>query len=177
MTREELLRHARAMYECSLTPENVKSALEKEFPELKENEDERIIRFFSELATNACGGPGQEYYEELGLNYDKVMTWLESKKEQKHAEWSERDKELIDIAVAAVENFYARRNPIRAEVINFIKSLRPSWKPSKEQMEALKCAVNDSIMQYDYKASPLKEEVTRTYSENLQSLLDDLNKL
>ena len=88
MTREELIRHARAMYECSQTPESVKSALEKEFPELKGSEDERIIQFFAELATGACGGPGQKYYEELGLNYDKVMTWLESKKEQKPAKFS-----------------------------------------------------------------------------------------
>lgn len=87
MTREELLMHARALYECSLTPENVKSAIEKEFPELKESEDARIIRFFTELATDACGGHGQEYYEELGLNYDKVMTWLESKKERQTVEW------------------------------------------------------------------------------------------
>ena len=48
----------------------------------KNSEDEKIIRFFAELATDACGGPGQEYYEELGLNYNKVMTWLEKQKEQ-----------------------------------------------------------------------------------------------
>lgn len=79
MTREEAIKEAYGI------PVNKKQheALQILIPELKESEDERIIRFFAELATDACGGPGQEHYEEFGLNYDKVMTWLEKQKEQK----------------------------------------------------------------------------------------------
>ena len=44
---------------------------------------EMINEKFDELATDACGGLGQEYYEEFGPNYDKVMTWLEKGKGQK----------------------------------------------------------------------------------------------
>lgn len=62
---------------------DAKDITETLFPELRESEDERIRKFFAELATDACGGPGQEYYEELGLNYDKVMGWLEKQKGQK----------------------------------------------------------------------------------------------
>ena len=61
---------------CPITYETI------DYCNKKNSEDEKIIRFFAELATDACGGPGQEYYEELGLNYDKVMTWLEKQKEQ-----------------------------------------------------------------------------------------------
>lgn len=57
------------------------------------SEDKRIRKFFAELATDACGGPGQEYYEELGLNYEKVISWLEKRKEQKPVEQIEDDEE------------------------------------------------------------------------------------
>ena len=67
--------------------------------EQKESEDERIRKFFAELATDACGGPGQEYYEELGLNYDKVMGWLEKQKEP--TEYVFRPLAGIDITIAA----------------------------------------------------------------------------
>jgi hypothetical protein len=87
MTQEE---KAKAYDEALKRIENLENTTSEEeavinyiFPQLHESEDERIIRFFAELATNACGGAGQEYYEELGLNYDKVMTWLEKQKEQK----------------------------------------------------------------------------------------------
>ena len=77
-----------------------REAAEKIFPELRKSEDERIIQFFAELATDACGGPGQEYYEELGLNYDKVMAWLKKQKEQKPTDISSlRDWKFIVDAV------------------------------------------------------------------------------
>ena len=42
--------------------------------------------------------------------------------------WSEEDKGLIDLAVAAVEDFYDGKNPIRVEIINFLKSLPERFK-------------------------------------------------
>lgn len=74
-------------------------------PEPELAEDERIRKFFAELATDACGGPGQEYYEELGLNYDKVMGWLEKHKEQKHAECNKesKDKPILTILIDALK--------------------------------------------------------------------------
>ena len=78
MTREEAIKNIKKLIGFSDTLDESIFTL---FPEPAESEDERIIRFFAELATNACGGPAQEYYEEFGLNYDKVMTWLGKQKE------------------------------------------------------------------------------------------------
>ena len=65
------------------------------------------------------------------------------------------------------------------QVDNWFKSLkdRYSWKPSEEQMEALKDALNDAIWQYDYKGSMIKEEVTRKHAEIIESLYNDLKKI
>lgn len=84
------------------------------FPQLRESEDKKIIQFFAELATDACGGPGQEYYEELGLNYDKVMAWLEKQKKEKHATIEQVYEKFLssDTLKSAKENKY-----IRAQVL------------------------------------------------------------
>ena len=80
---DEAIEKAKSLYEQAKKDDSpIWATYEYLFPQLAESEDDRIIQFFAELATDACGGPGQEYYEELGLNYDKVMTWLEKKKEQ-----------------------------------------------------------------------------------------------
>lgn len=50
---------------------------------------------------------------------------------------------------------------------------KPTWKPSDEQMKALK----DAIFQYDFKGSMIKEEVTRKHAETIKSLYNDLKKL
>ena len=85
MTREEAIKEIKKAMPYMW--KDTKEAIQTVIPELFENENERIIRFFAELATDACGGPGQEYYEEFGLNYDKVMTWLgKQKKSPKSAD-------------------------------------------------------------------------------------------
>ena len=122
------------------------------------------------------------------VNEAKVILKRLAKEDPKPTEWSEEDEDAIEQAIIAIEDMRNSNEPGVGYVghklsfdvvIERLKSLHPQshWKPSEKQMEALRCAVNDSIMQYDYNASQLKEEVTRTYSENLQSLLNDLNKL
>ena len=51
--------------------------------------------------------------------------------EQKPAKWSEEDKVIIDCAVEVVE-----KDGLPSLAAS-LKSLRPSWKPSEEQMDAL----------------------------------------
>lgn len=100
-------------------------------------------------------------------------------RKHKPAEWSEEDENRFNNLCWIIDDNTHWNEASKQGFKNFLNSLRSRycWKPSEEQMEALRCAVNDSIMQYDYNASQLKEEVARTYSENLQSLLNDLNKL
>ena len=112
------------------------------------------------------------------VNEAKVILKRLAKENPKPTEWSEDDERILDNCIEYIKASCLNANDLY-ECIDWLKFLRSQshWKPSKEQMEALRCAVNDSIMQYDYNASQLKEEVARTYSENLQSLLNDLNKL
>ena len=90
--------------------------------------------------------------------------------EQKPAEWGEEDEEMIKMILGDLE--WERRNTtvdkdIRHydKEIAFLKSLRPSWRPSEEQMNILK-AVKD----YVGKGSGY-------WGEGLGSLIEDLEKL
>ena len=77
------------------------------------------------------------------------------KKEQKPAEWSKEDVVLIDLLVVAVEDFYDKKNPIRVEIINFLKSLRPQPKVVWSEEDVKKLAkIRES------KSGTLKTEMT-----------------
>ena len=141
-----------------------------------ESEDERIRKAVVSLVYEMKG----TYQSFAKVELDKMVAWLENQKDQKPA-WSEEGEAIINVLRLAVVNsgevLFRKHEITKQECIDFVNSLRPSWKPSEEQMDALMDAINDSIMQYDYHGSPLKEEVTRIYSENLQSLYKDLKKL
>lgn len=52
MEREELLKNAKALYECHFTSDKLKHELEDAFPELKESEDEMIRNDIMEAVEN-----------------------------------------------------------------------------------------------------------------------------
>ena len=96
--------------------------------------------------------------------------------------WSEEDKNIIQWIICDVEDLYRLNKKVSViadKEINWLKHLeeRYTWKPSDEQMEALKDALNDAICQYDFKGSLIKEEVTRKHVETIESLYNDLKKL
>lgn len=94
---------------------------------------------------------------------------------QKPAEWGEEDTEMY-INVASSLRGYAcgleneeHKKHIKKEIDwfeNRFKSLRPSWKPSEEQMNALSGAIKCEL-----------SAGLHTRAGILQSLLDDLEKL
>ena len=91
-------------------------------------------------------------YSEIEKCYDEKIAWLKSLPDrfnlQPKQEWSEEDKRNIDRAVFYVR-YYQRTNGNTdgsKECIDWLKSLRPIWKPSEEQMHYLK-KVYDS---YDF---------------------------
>ncbi len=84
MEKEELLRHARALHECSLTPEDLKTALEQKFPELKESEDERIRKELWEYFHNLQLSSDCDFSPSLTI--DDILAYLERQKERKPAE-------------------------------------------------------------------------------------------
>ena len=84
---------------------------------------------------------GIEYLDEA-----EQKCWRE---EEQKPEWSEEDKEMLECVIMDVES--AKENYLKSttEVVRqgaiiadkelaWLKSLRPSWKPSEEQMKALK---------------------------------------
>lgn len=93
-----------------------------------------------------------------------VLNNLDSYGLCKPVEWSEEDKRFVRDAIAAVEAFYSEGCG-QEELVNWLKSLHPSWKPSEEQMEALKDAVRlfkeTHFEKYHYKIESLYEQLKK----------------
>lgn len=80
------------------------------------------------------------------------------------AEWSEEDEDnrlAINKAIWEYDEF-SQGDAIK--LINWLKSLHPSWKPSEEQMRALNKVVNGEVL-------------LTTQHESLESLYEQLKKL
>lgn len=146
-----------------------KELMEKEFPDLAESKDERIMKnciHFLEL---------QKEHHASTIEIDECIAWLE-KQGEKHFEeniemvnpsWSEEDEEMVDFMIEFIESLWWRKDLTQRKdnVLSWLKSLKPNrWKPSEEQMEALNKAKNSPANYYDTKLS-------------LQSLYNDLKKL
>ena len=125
-------------------------------------------------------------YESLGIDSDTYNKIVDEciYGEQKPA-WSEEDEAMLAETSDLLCEGYKQSgskfywDDIRNWVIHKLKSIRPQkqWKPSDEQMKALKDALNDAIFQYNFKGSMIKEEVTRKHAETIESLYNDLKKL
>ena len=61
--------------------------------------------------------------------------FLKSLRPQPKQEWSDKDNSMIQDIIEAIDTDYAVSD--YNEMIDWLKSLRPSWKPSKEQMMAV----------------------------------------
>jgi hypothetical protein len=87
---------------------------------------------------------------------------------QPKQEWSEEDRHaIVNCEYAIKETFKDEQNPHRIGTLDWFKSLRPSWKPSKEQMEALR-----KLMKYAVSLSSYYD-----IQKEIESLYNDLNKL
>ena len=80
-------------------------------------------------------------------------------KEQKPAEWSEEDEKMRSLCIAIIQSWISKED--RDRCLDWLKSLRPSWKPSEEQMEALLSCSSVG---------------TLTHRKTLKSLYNDLKK-
>lgn len=136
----------------------MRAAIEVLVPEFAEKEDDKIIQFFAELATYACGGPGQEYYEEFRLNYDKVMTWLEKKKEQKFLDISAASEWLREHVCSYMNSEYNEFHKCveydgsidKERLINdFEEAMRKEQKPIK--MGVYEIGKGTTVCGQDYK--------------------------
>lgn len=76
-----------------------------------------------------------------GVSAYKICSWLNSLRSQPKVEPTLLNENIIEAAIAFVEqndHFNYWRGVDKNTVIKALHSLKPYWKPSKEQMEALK---------------------------------------
>ena len=111
------------------------------FPELKESEDEMIVEvllnYFKDYKTQ----------EEIGIKTfngiptDDIIDWLEKQGEKKPAEWSDEDEAFLMAAIKTCLENYGQHS----EIAIWLKSLKQRyiWKPSKEQVVALRWVLNN----------------------------------
>lgn len=203
--QEKATRYDEALKEAVIAHKDedrhLKATLERIFPELKESEDERISGNIIATIHLYYGEPLEDEAKEmiawlekqgeqkiktpeesLGIDSDTYNKIVDEciYGEQKPA-WSAEDTFMVQRIckyLDASKKYYVDSSEVR-ECIDWLKSLkeRYTWKPSDEQMKALKDALNDAIFQYNFKGSMIKEEVTRKHAETIESLYNDLKKL
>ena len=115
--------------------------------------------------------------EKVAFDWDDMHEMIEDvarhfyQKEQTPA-WSEEDKRRIDAICELLENTSAiHPNYSHRKLIIWLKSLRPSWKPSEKQMNCLCAAVDAAIRKHNESVSGYEP------ARVLKSLYEDLKKL
>ena len=148
---KDALEWMREMYPC-LT-DSLREDADYYFPELKDSEDKVAIEFLKGQAIEMIasiehdisqsvydGEKGHSPEDERELaRWKSALAWLERQKEQKPAEWSEEDEKLRRNLMSLLANMRGGRitEETYQKYYPWLKSLRPSWKPSEEQMNRL----------------------------------------
>ena len=143
------------------------STLETIFPQLRESEDERIrkwlVDYFSSIKATV--------WIHRDITCEQILDWLEK---QKPAEWSEEDADILNCCISSIEEAKENRYAYKEtdgdtsydREINWLKSLRPSWKPNEEQMNRLVSIV-----------VALRKDYCDDMADFLASLYEQLKKL
>ena len=83
-------------------------------------------------------------YKKGNDEYIRKIAWVKSLRPQPKQEWSEEDEKTINDACTFIDKYadsinklYLTKSLELYRLSEKLKSLRPSWKPSEEQMEAL----------------------------------------
>lgn len=156
---EDALERAKGIYNDNPSSSTAKFVCGQIFPEIKESEDKRIRECLVTIVkVNKRSSFGLECNH--GATWDEMLAYLEKQKEKRPAEWSEENekiwKDIFDLC-----NRFGYDDACR-----LLKSIsRRSWKPSEEQMDALKEA----------STSWMNEHMGNC--ELLESLYNDLTKL
>ena len=114
---KDALEKARQFSEHPLQ-EDSSSIVEYIFPELKESEDEKIKK---ELITH-CRNT-RCVTEEGAERIAKWIAWLEKQSENEKGE-RKKDDAYSEFAISAVEDYYGGDNPLRKEIVDWLKSLK-----------------------------------------------------
>ena len=144
--------------------------IEQKPAEWSEEDTEMYINVASSLRGYACGLENEEHKKHI----QKGLDWLENRFKSLrpdnykncNSRWSEEDDQLIGFIFDLLNSLVWRKEWAmdKKECLERLKSLRPSWKPSDEQIRPLEYAI-----EYFKKK---KNDVTY-----LESLYQDLQKL
>ncbi len=110
-----------------------------EIPELRESEDERIKKEIAKLINFFYGS--SLACEHL-VSKDNMMSWLEKQGEK--PSWSEYDKIQLEEAIQMIEanGTWIRSEDAVKKVSNWLKTLKPRWKPSEQELASLRTAIS-----------------------------------
>lgn len=169
---EETLEKAKTLHKlaCETSHKNTRMAIEELFPELKKNEDEKIRKTLKSFFDSEISDYGNVEWRN-GIRYGEIVAWLEKqgernelKKIEQKSAWSEEDEETLN----NILNDLSQNVIPDDEDTQWLKSLkeRYTWRPTEEQMKALKNAAFDAGYEQHFK----EEDV-------LESLIEDLKKL
>lgn len=149
MDNNEKLKLARDWYNDQSTTGNEKILLETLFPELKESEDERIRKnciHFLKL---------QKEHHASTFEIEECIAWLEKQGEQ-NPTWSEEDKDMVDNIFKAIQHLLKENDSwgFLEDCFDWLKSIKnrvqPHWKPTEEQLMALRDAIDNNEMELLY---------------------------
>jgi hypothetical protein len=100
---------------------------------------------------------------------------LKSLHSQPKQEWSEEDEKQLDDIISIIRGAYEHGITIsetrHRNAYFWLNNLRPSWKPSEEQMNCLCAAVDAAIRKHNESVSGYKPAIV------LKSLYEQLQKL
>ena len=121
---KEALKKAEAFYYSATTePISEREVLANIFPELKESEDERIMKNII-IALKSQNDELEDFYKSHNTSESELVAWLENQGEQKELKkieqesiWSEEDEEFLRRAINTTQDNY----PVTA---NWLKSLK-----------------------------------------------------
>ena len=170
MARAELEKEQKPRWEINnpYTTKWTKEMIDEKYKEFVEDfHKQKLLPGFDELSPEEkMNHPCYLEGFDTGRDVQKVLD------EQKSAEWSDDDEAILSWCISDIERAKYCKSQTKPELcdieINWLKSLRPSWKPSKEQIGALN---------YAYCELFKREDVGHNILGPLQKLLDDLKKL
>ena len=126
-------------------------------------EDEAIVKFYEDDYNHRIGNMPMNDVVEMRLKFkDWLINRIKYLRPQPKPSWSEEDEKMISSIIMFLAAFMGNE-----EKIDFLKSIRPHWKPSEAQTEALKGAVE--FIRLEKEDSPV--------ATVLESLLKQLESL
>jgi len=149
-----------------------------------------LSEFENALADICRGWIGEEigWKDYISTNADALLKiafkkWNDVQCVKKSTEWSEEDENILEAITYTVKNSgYSHCIGVSIKVmIAWLKSLKDriqpqTWKPSDEQMEALKCAMED-VAKFSKRCGPQVELENEPYYSALHLLYEQLKKL